>query len=344
METKELKKCKNCGSTDRVWYEGYCQNCYGEIYKQRQAEIKKEQQKIEEEKHKRYIENQTIKHYSYEPPKQKLSMNWFNFYVTAMPFFIIIYALNIISTFIYNAIQYNNVTVIITLVLDAVFCYYQYYVYKQLKNQIANAVENLLIVLVVNLFFKMLNVSVENPDEYVINVIVLLIYYVPNAIYFYKRKDVFRNDGLYLIKKSIYNDIIQQYNKIIYYSDKIDFFIQQCSLLIDDENDIIATYNISNIQNKINKVTQKIDVLCCINDDLLAKLPNNQKEIFQNYQDVIIEIFAYIERLNNAIILNQNIQNEFNFLNEQILKLNSIYMRISSQLIAASVIEKCKIK
>ena len=149
--------------------------------------------------------------------------------------------------------------------------------------------------------------------------------------------------GLYLIKKRR-SDIIQQYYSIMYYSDKIDFFIQQCSDLINNENKIIESSYKHNVSNKIKNIENKINALCIVNDDLLVNLPNNQKEIFQNYQDVIVEIFAAIERLNISIISNGNTKNELEFLNEQILKLNSIHIRLSPKLFVESVIEKNKLK
>ena len=189
METNELKKCKNC-STDRVWYEGYCQNCYGEIYKQRQVEIQEEQKK-------NYIENPTIKNYSYEPPKQELGMNWFNFYTNViMIIFIMINLLNAINTFFYDFTQFENSIVIFNATINFGFCYYRYIVYKDLKNKIPNSIDNLLIFLTINLFIQMFNVFITKPEEtsaYFMGYFFgLLTIYIPNLIYFYKRKDIFK--------------------------------------------------------------------------------------------------------------------------------------------------------
>jgi hypothetical protein len=126
-------------------------------------------------------------------PKE-LSMSWFDSYVSIMPLFIILYALSTIDSFFNNSIFSNNSLFILGCLIDIVYCYYQYKTYKDLKNSEPNSVNNLLIILGINFFYKSLLACYHSTyyTTYPFYVLIYGIYYVPTLIYFFKRRNVYK--------------------------------------------------------------------------------------------------------------------------------------------------------
>ena len=188
---KEEKRCKKCGSIERVWYEGYCEKCYGEIYRQKQEETKKQETPIPQ---KTITQQDSPYNLNYSEPL-KLGMKWFEFYKRALLFFLIFNCLTSVNNFIYNTIKYNNQIVVLVSFINFSICY-QYTIYRDLKNQKEDAVKNLLIFLIISFFIIIISKLITNPYEspahfmgYFLGVAII---YIPNLIYFYKRRDVYR--------------------------------------------------------------------------------------------------------------------------------------------------------
>ena len=193
MEVNELKKCKKCGNTERVWYEGYCEKCYGEIYKQKQ--IEQDQNKQENEN--KIIYDSNI--YTSNSSKSQLGMKWFNFFKIIMIFSLVVRCLNSFNGFIQDIMTYDNSIIVLVSFINFGFCYYQYVVYRDLKNEKENSVDNLLIFLTINFFLLIINEFMKEPYESSFYFLGYFLgastFYIPNLIYFYKRKDIYRNKG-----------------------------------------------------------------------------------------------------------------------------------------------------
>ena len=129
--------------------------------------------------------------------KKNLSMKWFNIYINVMIVFCILNALSLSLYINYFSNNIYSPIILFLFAIDFIYTLYQFIVYYNIRNQKYNSINQLVIILCINFILKSFSLTQRLSGNFTGNFILCLgiysIYYIPNIIYFAKRRNVFND-------------------------------------------------------------------------------------------------------------------------------------------------------
>ena len=121
-------------------------------------------------------------------PQDELPMNWYNFYYRfRLPLGIALNTLCIINNFLAKSF--------LGFMIYVLYVMYLVFLYNVMKYRKVDGFRYIILEFVIGIVIVILTAEVNNSIEYIGMLIGLALWYVPNYIYFEKRKGVFVNKG-----------------------------------------------------------------------------------------------------------------------------------------------------